>query len=201
VLSPPCIRHRAEPRTAGARHGWLPRVRAFAPHRGAREGSPHRLPFRRLFLAFQKLTRSDIQRAAPGRGRSAHCSGCAWVAARCCALPHSADRPFEITRISFSVGRLERLLICVLMVRFHRGSRRWTASLATTRLIASNATGREVHDYSSIFGSWWRASARADQLTNTGRSRQGLPGCAHHAMTVQSVNTSQDQLSIAASHR
>jgi hypothetical protein len=60
VLRPPCIRHLAAPCTAGARHGLLARVRAFAPHRGAVDGSPHVLPFRRLFLAFQKLTCSDI---------------------------------------------------------------------------------------------------------------------------------------------
>ena len=65
VLRPPCIRQRAEPRTAGARHGWPPRVRAFAPQRGARDGSPQALPFRRLFLPFQKLTCSAASPPVP----------------------------------------------------------------------------------------------------------------------------------------
>ena len=75
VLRPPCIRQRAEPRTAGARHGWPPRVRAPAPQRGAREGSPQALPFRRLFLPFQKLTRSAPSAPLPAMETDAP-SGC-----------------------------------------------------------------------------------------------------------------------------
>ena len=39
-----CIRHRVLLFSAGPRHGSPPRVRAFAPHRGADMGSPEGLP-------------------------------------------------------------------------------------------------------------------------------------------------------------
>jgi len=50
-------------------------------------------------------------------------NGCAGVAAICRALPDSAKAPREILRKSASFRISERLIICGLMVRFHRGSR------------------------------------------------------------------------------
>ena len=61
VLSPPCIRHLTEPRTAGAWHGSPPRVRARAPQRGAEFGSPERLPF------FSRPELAEIRGAIPAR--------------------------------------------------------------------------------------------------------------------------------------
>ena len=72
-------------------------ARAIAPHRGASDGIAARVfAVPGFALGFQKLTCSADLRSPPlvhARRKSVQMqcsSGCAWVAARCRALPHSA---------------------------------------------------------------------------------------------------------------